>query len=379
MSAPAAPFTAQASHPVLPIRPAHAAALLLAVALMHVLALRWASNAMQSIGFDDPPAAQPIYSRMIVPETPAPAAAVAAAPVMAAPVAPRAAPASKAVRNSAVKNTGADAAQPPAAGPPASAASTPVAPANAETPQATASAELPAVSAASAPAPATPANDALTGPASSWPPSTRISYSLTGYFRGDLTGSGSLEWRRSGAEGRDYQLRLTFSSLVSTEYRSRGKINGIWLQPERYEEQAPRGTTAVNFNRESGKLSFSSITDVTELPPNAQDTASTMMQVTHHLRVNSSQLREGYRMPVTVARPRGVDRWEFEVLGQETLSTPTGDLIAWHLKRAARKPKGDIGVDIWVAPQLQHLPVRIRLQQSEDLFLDLLLARAEQQ
>jgi hypothetical protein len=376
MSAPAAPFTAQAAHAALPIRPAHAAALLLAVALMHVLALRWAGNAMQSIGFDDPPAAQPIYSRMIVPEAPAPGAAVTAAPDVAAPVTPRTAPASKAVRNPAVKNTGADVAPQPAVAPPATAASVAAAPAAAESAQIPAATDTPAASAASA---AAASNEAQTGPAPSWPPSTRISYSLTGYFRGDLAGSGSLEWRRSGAEDRDYLLRLTFSSLVSTEYRSRGKINGIWLQPERYEEQAPRGTTAVNFNRESGKLSFSSITDVTELPPNAQDTASTMMQVAHHLRVNSSQLREGYRVPVTVARPRGVDRWEFEVLGQEALSTPSGDLIAWHLKRTARKPKGDIGVDIWVAPQLQHLPVRIRLQQSEDLFLDLLLARAEQQ
>lgn len=139
-----------------------------------------------------------------------------------------------------------------------------------------------------------------------------------------------------------------------------------------------RGVTAVNFNRDADTLSFSSVTDVLPLPAHVQDTASTIMQLAGMLATQPALFSDGASVPMQVARPRGLDRWEFEVVGYEQLQTGQGPLWAWHVRRVPRKTRGDIGVDLWLSPQLQSLPVRIRLTQAEDVYLDLLLDKAEQ-
>jgi hypothetical protein len=66
------------------------------------------------------------------------------------------------------------------------------------------------------------------------------------------------------------------------------------------------------------------------------------------------------------------------VLAEERLYTPAGALDAFHLKprRAAQRPRGELSAEAWFAPTLQYLPVRIRIQQDADTFVDLLLDAA---
>jgi hypothetical protein len=357
-----------------------AGAVLIAVVLLHAAALHWIGGQLASSGFTEP--ARPIlYTRLITPQPPAPAPAPAAPPAPAprrAAARPAAAAAEPVVVVASVQMP---APTPMTAPEPAGAASAAAAmggPAEVRDLSAIA-----APAAASAPGTAKdasaveppPAADAA-GPPPAWPPSTRISYALSGNYRGALHGSATLEWLR---DGDGYQLFLRMRSLISQEYRSRGKIAGAWLQPERYEEQGVRGVVAVNFNHESRRLSFSSITDVLDLPEHVQDTASSIMQLSGLLAQQPQQLVAATRLALPVARPRGLDQWEFEVLGSEPVATAQGSLPAWHLRRVPRKPRGDLGVDVWLSPQLQSLPVRIKLTQAEDIFLDLVLEKAEQQ
>jgi hypothetical protein len=39
----------------------------------------------------------------------------------------------------------------------------------------------------------------------------------------------------------------------------------------------------------------------------------------------------------------------------------------------------DLAVEIWIAPTLQYLPVRLRIQQDAETFVDLMLSRLPQQ
>ena len=69
-------------------------------------------------------------------------------------------------------------------------------------------------------------------------------------------------------------------------------------------------------------------------------------------------------------------RWTYDVTEQVTLYTPFGPLPAFHLKPRldGRKP-GDITVEMWFAPELRFLPVRIRIEQDESTYLDLMISK----
>jgi len=90
-------------------------------------------------------------------------------------------------------------------------------------------------------------------------------------------------------------------------------------------------------------------------------------------------LQVGAVIPVTLGRPGGIDEWLYDVVALETVATPLGDLAAYHLKpRPLPNPRGTVSAEIWFAPTLQHLPVRIRLTLNPETWLDLTLDNVAQ-
>ena len=81
-----------------------------------------------------------------------------------------------------------------------------------------------------------------------------------------------------------------------------------------------------------------------------------------------------------MALPGGVDEWTYDVVGEDTLHLPRlGAVRALHFKpRPLAKPRGPIQAEIWFAPTLQYLPVRIRITQGADSYMDLLVETIEQ-
>ena len=65
-----------------------------------------------------------------------------------------------------------------------------------------------------------------------WPADTRVSYRMTGYFRGDLYGSGRVQWQR--AQDR-YQVRveLLAALVFRVSMTSQGQITDAGLVPRR--------------------------------------------------------------------------------------------------------------------------------------------------
>jgi len=72
---------------------------------------------------------------------------------------------------------------------------------------------------------------------------------------------------------------------------------------------------------------------------------------------------------------RDADIWLFKVGPEETLVLPMGEIAARRLTRNARQPFDDT-VELWLAPALGHLPVRIRLTQPNGDFADMQLREA---
>jgi hypothetical protein len=215
-------------------------------------------------------------------------------------------------------------------------------------------------------------------PAFSWPASTRLSYILTGNYRGELHGSAQVEWVRIGTR---YQVHLDVSigsGLITRRMSSEGEITSEGLTPERYDEEnkaffrAPRRRT-MRFETDAVVLANG---ERSHRLPGTQDTASQFVQLTYLFASNPGVLTPGNTVEVPLALPRHVSRWVYDVLAPTTLSTPFGAVEAFHLKpRRAVMKNDDLSFEVWVAPQLQYLPVRIRITQDEETYLDLVISR----
>ncbi len=353
------------------------------VVLLHLALTRALADQM---GNFDPARAMPqrmtaAYVRTIEPTAPAPAAAVAVAPMPArrtARAATRPPPAASAASASA-------AAVRPAAEPlRAQAAASPASePAEAPLPEVAAATSDPAA-AASAAVTALAAADAASAPTPSgyqWPASTRLSYDLTGNYRGELSGQAQVEWLRRGDR---YQVHLDlsagpeFAPIFSRRMSSEGRIEASGLVPERYDED----TQAILRERRRATVLFEADSVVLangqrrERLAGVQDTASQFVQFSFVFSTRPELLRVGNTFELPLALPRGMEPWTYDVLEEVTLATPFGPLAAFHLKpRRALRKNGELTAEIWFAPELRYLPVRIRIQQDASTFIDLTIAR----
>ncbi|MES2958659.1 MAG: DUF3108 domain-containing protein [Pseudomonadota bacterium] len=246
---------------------------------------------------------------------------------------------------------------------------------------------LPDLAAASASPAASVSSTAASAPAAAtafeWPPSTRLTYVLSGNYRGEVHGSARVQWVRQGAR---YQVHLdvaigpSFAPLMSRRMTSDGELGEHGLTPRRYDEatrlpfQQPRRVT-LQFTPEQVTLANGS---QQEALPGIQDAASQFVQLTWLFTTKPDLLRTGNTVTIPLALPRRVGRWVYDVLGQERLRTPIGELDTFHLKPrlGERRPGNELSAEVWFAPTLQYLPVRIRIQQDADTFIDLLLDAA---
>ena len=263
---------------------------------------------------------------------------------------------------------GRDLAQPPEA--PASTTSD----AAARPPAAAASADLPAgpAGAATAAAPASAADPAYLG---QWPADTRLRYQLGGNYRGELHGVARVLWQREGAR---YQtsIEVDVGLLLSMKLTSQGEITESGLQPGVYEELVRNRRRGVRLG-EDVRLNNG---ERVPRPHAVQDAASQFVELSHRLATGQIQAVPGTQIRFWLARPGGVDEWTYDVVGEETLQLPRlGAVRTLHLKpRPLAKPRGPILAEIWYAPSLQFLPVRIKLTQGADTYMDLLVDTIEQ-
>ncbi|MBL8327700.1 MAG: DUF3108 domain-containing protein [Rubrivivax sp.] len=214
-----------------------------------------------------------------------------------------------------------------------------------------------------------------------WPPSTRLSYVLSGDYRGPVHGTAQVEWLRSG-ERYQVHLEVSVGPLLSRRMSSEGRLTAQGLQPLRYEEvtrallREPR-RQSLRFEADHVLLANG---HVQPTMPQVQDTASQFVQLTWLFTTQSHRLRQGQTIEMPLALPRRVDRWMYDIQAEETLDTPLGPLQAFHMKPRRSVPlPGELVIESWFAPALQYLPVRILIRQDAQTFIDLQLARAPQQ
>lgn len=348
-------------------------ALLAVVLLLHMAAIEWLAGQLQQTSLLQP-LATPMFTRVLQQEAPAavPVSAVGAgAPAKRRVVASTrplpAPPAPEKVASEPEELAQAEASPAPGEEPPQPAPEQ----------QALAPPAEPAASAASPAEPAASAASTTNAALDIWPADTRLNYRLGGQFRsGELHGSAHVQWQR---EGERYQARIEIdvTLLASLVLTSQGEVTPQGLFPRAYEELRRSGPRAAKLGDSDVVLN-----DGRSIPrpQGVQDTASQFVELGHRFATGQDPLEVGRSVSIWLARPGGVDLWTYDIVGQETLHSPSlGNIDAFHLKpRRITNPRGNITAEIWIAPSLQYLPVRIRVAMGDATYVDLMVDKIEQ-
>lgn len=236
-----------------------------------------------------------------------------------------------------------------------------------------------------APVPAALAASASADTPFDWPPSTRLSYTLSGQFRGPVEGQAQVEWLR---DGNRYQVHMdvsvgpAFAPLFTRRVSSAGLITPEGLYPQRYEEQT-RALLApprqVTIQLDDGWVHLPNGFH-TVRSPGVQDSASQFVQLTWLFITEPARLTPGSSFELPLALPQRVEPWIYEVVERVTLATPVGEVETLHVRpRRESRGAGELTPEMWVAPSLQYLPVRMLIRRDADTWIDLLIERLPQQ
>ena len=173
------------------------------------------------------------------------------------------------------------------------------------------------------------------------------------------------------------QFDIHVSPFFDQHMFSDGQITDGGLSPQHYDEAfemplvAPR-VRKIEFSAD--EVTLANGTRVIRMPQ-TQDGASQFVQFVWMFSTRPELLRAGNVVDIPLALNSNLRRWHYRVEGIETLELPFGQLDAVHLKPILDGPRrpNEYPFEIWTAPTLQYLPVRIRVPIDDKNFADLSL------
>jgi hypothetical protein len=200
------------------------------------------------------------------------------------------------------------------------------------------------------------------------PGSVRLEYKVTAQIRQQLWQvNGELLWRHDG-ENYEAKLELSAPLLPTRTQRSTGRITSQGLAPLRFSDKA-RSEEAAHFQRDKGKISFSSNRPDAPLLAGAQDRLSVMLQLGAMIAGDPAKFPSATTIEIQTASTRDAELWLFTVIGTEELQLPGGPVSALKLIRNPRR-EFDQKVELWLAPAMDYAPVRLRLTQPNGDWAD---------
>lgn len=224
-----------------------------------------------------------------------------------------------------------------------------------------------------------------------WPLATRVTFKAEGYIRGPIYGQAQVEWVRQDMR---YQVRVdasvgpSFAPLGSQRWTSEGDITQAGLVPRRFESinklLISSGTPRrVTFHTDEVELS-----DGHREPklPLVQDPASHYIQLAYMALLKPDTLKVGGTLSMPLAWTKQQDTVVYDIEAQEALDTPLGKIDTFRLKprplasqKEREKERGEVLAEIWIAPSLQYLPIRMLLRQGKLNYVDMKMDKMPQQ
>lgn len=223
------------------------------------------------------------------------------------------------------------------------------------------------------------------GPAFAWPKATRVTYKVHGHLRGEIFGSAKVEWIRQDMR---YQVHVdalvgpSFAPLGSQRWTSEGVITAEGLSPERFEsinKLLIKTSPAKIVTFDDAYVSLPNGDRIPKLP-GVQDPASHYIQLAYQFILRPEQLRVGAAIEMPMAWTKRQEMVIYDVLSEEAIDTPLGKIDTFKLKpRKMTEQKGDVLAEIWLAPGLQYLPIRMLFRQGPETYLEMQMDKAPQQ
>lgn len=210
------------------------------------------------------------------------------------------------------------------------------------------------------------------------PPSATLEYDVQALRKGqNWHGSGVFEWETTDGGYRihgEASITLIFKIGV-LDFKSEGALTEDGIAPVLYSEKPWRKSlTNTHFRHGERLISFSASEATYPYQGGEQDRASIIWQLAGIGRGDSGQFAPGADFDIFVAGARNADTWRIHVLGEEEIDTPFGKLSAWHVVRAPQPGTHDQRIDIWLAPQQDWYPARVRYTYANGDHLDMSLS-----
>ena len=197
------------------------------------------------------------------------------------------------------------------------------------------------------------------------PPPMRLSYTVQA-DKFPFSLNSELLWSH---DSKHFEARLEFSAFGQSRLQtSRGDIAPEGLEPLRFSDKF-RSEVAAHFDRQKGKVTFSANTPDAALLAGAQDRLSILVQLAAMVASHPNAYPEATTIAIQTIGPREADTWLFTVGQKETLTLPGGEQTALKLVRNPRK-EFDQRVELWLAPAMWYLPVRIRITEANGAYVD---------
>ena len=202
--------------------------------------------------------------------------------------------------------------------------------------------------------PARPVDEAIPHYRTQMPPPVLLRYELT---RGALSGTGELLWRQDG-EHYELQLDGRVGPLTVLTQSSSGGFDAAGLAPLRFtDRRLRRPTSAANFQREAGKITFSGPATELALHAGAQDRLSWMVQIAAIVAAEPALRSTGAKVMIGVVGAHAdASVWAFRCVGREPVETGAGVVDSIKYLREPRDPY-DTTVQVWLDPTHHYLPV----------------------
>ena len=208
------------------------------------------------------------------------------------------------------------------------------------------------------------------------PPSALLHYTIRADRSGlTLSGEATVNWQLG-----DDKTAPTYSVTTETraaifgkilEAGSHGLIDNYGLAPLQYDEK-PRNKagTQTRFDRETKQITFSSSNDNYPIHGGEQDRTSVVWQLVSVARASPKKFTPKSEWVFFVAGRRDAEKWTFTVEEKVTLATPMGNIVTVHLIKAPPPDSKDQRLDIWLAPEMEWYPVRLKFSDADGDTID---------
>jgi hypothetical protein len=212
---------------------------------------------------------------------------------------------------------------------------------------------------------ATAAGEPRCGPDAPLDASVRLDFAVTASRAPlSLDGEARLVYRRHG-NGYTIESTLQARGLFEAQQTSAGSVGAHGLVPESFTQRnSRRPPRSVSFDWPGKRVAFGASGESEPTQPQLQDRLSVLMQLAwRHQRAPGAG-----RIELPVAGQRRISAYAFNAQAAEAVTVPAGRYEAVKFER--HKEDGGESLEVWLAPALCALPVRLRYTDDRGLLID---------